>query len=125
MPVDLSSFHQRSKEFLEKMDQLIRNLCNETKLPVVINLLSNFADYAGQYFRDEEAYYSRRLDHCEFIDHRERHLFLESYLQEPILKSNEKNQCDTKELCEFLIDWIRFHIQHVDENVFVHCSVLK
>lgn len=116
-PIDLSSFHQRSEEFLEKMDHLIGDIRRETKYPAVLSLLSDFADYAGPYFREEETCYNGVLNRCEFSDHRRRHFFFENYLREPILKDDEKNQCDTEDLCAFLVDWVKFHLQHVDEDI--------
>ena len=114
----IQDIDQRNRVFVEKINGLIETIRKEKDLLRVNALLSDFANHVNQHFRLEETYLREKLDTLQYSDHRERHLFFEDFLHNPLLKSDGENKLDTEELSDFLADWIVFHIQNLDKNAF-------
>lgn len=113
----ISGLDESRKQFIDHLNDLLDKLSNTSMLSDVRIRLCTLANYAGQYFRLEEIYLQKKLDAYEYNDHRKRHLFIENFLREPIIQKTDDGQYDIEELKTFIVDWITFHIQHLDNNL--------
>lgn len=110
---------QRNKQFVDGVNQLIKYIYIQAERETlgICRILSDFADYASRHFRHEEAYLHDKLNDLEYSDHRDRHLFFEGFLRDPVFQNDDVGQCDIEELSDFLAEWVDFHIRHLDKNI--------
>jgi hemerythrin-like metal-binding protein len=118
LQMGIADVDQQNRQFVETINELIGAIQQEKNLLRIKSLLSDSVNHVNRHFEFEEAYLRNRLDPLEYSDHRERHLFFEDFLRNPLLNSDEENQFNVEELADFLADWVAFHIQHLDKKAF-------
>lgn len=110
-----------NRYLIEIFNKLTGIILKEKNTDNIKALLVNFADEVSPYFRIEESYWRERLDELEYLDHKERHLFFEESLRDPVLRSTA-GHADIEELVGFLRDWLVFHIKYLNNGSFCSTS---
>lgn len=88
---------------------------------VIGPILDELAAYVGTHFSEEQALMARaRYPVAEIMSHTEAHVALTRRTEEIITKFRAGQLTTVLPLTEFLFEWLRTHIRHIDRRLVDH-----
>ena len=121
---DVDDQHYKLVEMLNKFGDLLTQ--NELKLTDIEVLLAELAAYAQYHFQDEEKLMlNAGIDDRHFQVQKNQH---DSFIQQVLLMSTELSSASgtsSKQVLEFLINWLAYHILGVDQDMARQLSAIK
>lgn len=121
---DVDDQHQKLVDMLNEFGDLLTQ--NELKITDIEALFVKLADYAQYHFQDEERLMLESgIDGRHFQFHKNNH---DSFIQQVFTMCAELSStpvAGSRQLLDFLINWLAYHILGVDQNMARQLAAIK